>query len=843
MDCFSEDNSSKKSISVILLMFIVTPAELNSPVIITMFECLLRMTKSFATNTQNLSTTVTAFMIEINTPFLHFQMDDSLVRFSLSGIRANLPNIQNAHLGVQYHPEDGTAKISRPLAPGGEFKFTGLSGGPERLEYRAPADTYGLAVRVEFTTLPGSPLLIWRMELTNQGGQPLAIDRIDLLQAGGQPERGTFELGNIELSELTFFKNGWQSWSHSGAYPARAAMLRSRLGPFQEPMVINAGTPALRSRGYFSSDFFGVISHPASRSGLLLGFLSQKQHFGCLEAVLYDRPSLHLWANGDSARLDPGCQISTDWAVALLFDSSLEDPLGIYLDTAARENEVHLPELVPSGWCSWYHFYTHLSAENIQDNLKVLAAQQKNLPLPLVQIDDGFESQVGDWFSFKPTFPEGVAPLAAEIKQAGLTPGLWLAPFIVHPKSHLAHQHPDYLLRDRHGRPANAGFVWNAFGQALDLTVPEALDYSRQVIATAAHEWGYPYLKLDFLYAAALPGVYYDATRTRAQVLRMGMQAVREAAGPDTFLLGCGAPLGSVLGLVEANRIGADVSGDWTPRYFNLTFPFKNEPHMPCARNSIQNILARSPMHGRWWVNDPDCLLVRPDTHLSLAEVQTLASAIAMTGGSLLLSDDLPGLPQERLDIARVLMPVLGRRAEVLDLFERTTPEHLRLDMHGPTGDWHVLARFNSQDKPLAWQFRPADFNLPDGRYLVSSFWDGVQRMVESATGPAMPLLAPHGCALLAVYPDPSGAAAFAGSNLHFSQGVELKSFKVTAEDIRLRLELGREANGWFSLWLPAPPMYAVGGEQPLNWQPAGNNFYHFSVAFDDPLDVCISLV
>ena len=48
--------------------------------------------------------------------------------------------------------------------------------------------------------------------------------------------------------------------------------------------------------------------------------------------------------------------------------------------------------------------------------------------------------------------------------------------------------------------------------------------------------------------------------------------------------------------------------------------------------------------------------------------MQTLATAIAMTGGSLLLSDDLPKLPEERLRIAEVLLPVIGERARVRGL-------------------------------------------------------------------------------------------------------------------------------------------------------------------------------
>ena len=127
-------------------------------------------------------------------------------------------------------------------------------------------------------------------------------------------------------------------------------------------------------------------------------------------------------------------------------------------------------------------------------------------------------------------------------------------------------------------------------------------------------------------------------------------------------------------------RIGADVSGDWAPKFRGIGAFIKHEPSFPCARNSIRNILTRSAMQKQWWINDPDCLLIRPDTHLSLAEVRSLATAIGLTGGSLLLSDDLPKLPPDRLRIAQVLLPVIGERARVLDWFDAEMPEHLRLD-------------------------------------------------------------------------------------------------------------------------------------------------------------------
>jgi len=265
--------------------------------------------------------------------------------------------------------------------------------------------------------------------------------------------------------------------------------------------------------------------------------------------------------------------------------------------------------------------------------------------LEIIQIDDGFETQVGDWYSFNQGFEEGLTSLAAEIRNKSYVPGLWLAPFILHPKSELSARHPDWLLRNRFGRPVNAGFLWNSFTQALDLTHPDALAYVHDVVNSATHEWGFPYLKLDFLYAAALPGHYHDPTRTRAQVLRSGLEAVRAAAGVDTFLVGCGCPIGPAIGIVDGLRIGADTARRWRPSYRGFEFLFKEEPSLPAAFNAVHNALSRSDLHKRWWINDPDCLLLRPNTQLTLMEVQSIASVIALTGGSFMISDHVPDLP------------------------------------------------------------------------------------------------------------------------------------------------------------------------------------------------------
>lgn len=672
---------------------------------------------------------------------------------------------------------------------------------------------------------------LWKLSLQNESSEPVWIDQIDLMDYSEPDLPGPLVIGSSPRT-VRFYLNGWQSWSFTGMLKSEQSMLRSRLGPFQTPMVHNAGTPIFRRRGQFSSDFFTVLLASPDKVGLVIGFLSQQQHFGSLVFSTTPQPHLRVWANGDHTRLDPGCSMETDWLVAypfMLTDHEL--PLEPYLDAVAAFHGLEEFPPSPRGWCSWYYYYTKISEKDIRENLHQIQAWQAEIPLDLVQIDDGFESQVGDWLTFKPSFPHGVAPLALEIKEAGLRPGLWLAPFIVHPQSQLACQHPDWLLRQPSGRPVNAGFVWNTFATALDLTVPPALEYATHVVHTAAHDWGFPYLKLDFLYAAALPGRYRQPNLTRAQVLRRGMETLRQAAGDETLLLGCGAPLGSVLGLVNAMRIGADISGSWHPEYLGHRWFFKGEPHMPAAINAIRNTLTRAPLHRRWWINDPDCLLLRPDTQLTSPEVQTLASVIALSGGSFILSDNLTTLPIERLRMAQVLLPLIEKRPEVLDLLETTYPAHLRLDLAGAIGEWHLLAFINWSDKAVTPHLTRMRYHLPlSTPYLLHEFWTDRHYTWENDTPLKLAPLAPHGISLLAAFPFPKRQPAWAGSTLHISQGLEAKTWQIEDARLTCRLDLQHTVEGSVYLYLPEPPHTAhLGEERPL-WSAVSSHLYRFAV-------------
>jgi len=738
----------------------------------------------------------------------------------------------------------------------------------QQLTVEIKPDHNGLACTLTFEISEQYPILLWKVEIINQGKKPVRIDQIEMLSAGFFPKKRILpQAGPIMLrpsippsnsgvirphphpGELAFFSNGWQSWSHTGAFGAKDHYQRTRLGFLTAPMWHNAGTPRPKKRGYFASDMFGVLGDRQHRTGILAGFLSQKQHFGSLltriDKPLY--PALRMWANGDMAQLNPGASMNTDWAVIQFVDIDDPDPLAPYLDAVARE---HAPPLSPQksgemqggvGWCSWYHFYQDISERKIRANLEAATKTQESVPLDLIQIDDGFEAQIGDWFEFDPQFPNGVTPLAGEIKEAGFTPGLWLAPFIVHSKSRLRKNHPDWLLRNRWGLPVNAGFVWNNVNKALDLTHPEALQYACDTVSVAAHEWGYPYLKLDFLYAAALKGRYQDHTKTRAQVLRMGLEALRKAVGPEAEMLGCGAPIGTSVGIFDAMRIGADVAPRWMPKEMGFEAPVRDETPLPSARNALLNTLTRAPMHSRWWVNDPDCLLIRSDSELTLPEVQSLATAIALTGGALLLSDDLPKLPPDRLRIAEQLLPLIGQTPRVLDWFDEPMPHLLRLDLENEAGPWHLLAIFNWEDKPQDVNFPLEKFDLsPDQEYHWRAFWSGTSGLISSGSL-ELNAIPPHGVRLLSLRPKPKDGPVYLGSNLHISQGLEVTQWSaITPEQVHFQLERPGKTQGEIELYLPHAPQRATINQKEVSWKSTGQDCYTFPVSFDQSAELDI---
>jgi alpha-galactosidase len=258
----------------------------------------------------------------------------------------------------------------------------------------------------------------------------------------------------------------------------------------------------------------------------------------------------------------------------------------------------------------------------------------------------------------------------------------------------------------------------------LDTTHPAALEHIASTAAAIA-AWGYRIQKLDFLFAASRLGVRYDRGATRAMALRRGLDAVRAGAGQSSFLLGCGSPLGPAIGVVDAMRIGADVAPYWS-NVIDQTVG--RGLHALATRNAVRNTLTRAVLDRAWWLNDPDCLMVRDtDTKLTLDEVRVLCTVFGMTDGMVVLSDRLDRVPADRRELIARARALSGGQVEVIDLFERPFPE-LLVSRHGDRVD---VALLNLDDTA-----RPASIDL-DRLGLV---WPEGAQLREEWTGRPVPV-------------------------------------------------------------------------------------------------------
>ena len=284
-----------------------------------------------------------------------------------------------------------------------------------------------------------------------------------------------------------------------------------------------------------------------------------------------------------------------------------------------------------TGWTSWYNYYQNISEEIILGNLDAFAS--RGIPLDIFQIDDGYQTAVGDWLSVNDRFPNGMKHIADRIKEAGYTPGIWLAPFAGETKSKLFAEHRSWFITDDAGEPFATGGNWSAF-YSLDIYNPEVRAYLKKVFDTVIHEWGFRLLKLDFLYGACIRP---RDGKTRGRIMADAVALLRECA-PATPILGCGVPLAQSFGTFEFCRIGTDIDLQWHNKAYGALI----HREFPSTKYALQNSITRNHLDGHAFLNDPDVFLLR-HTNIKLNDTQkkTIFYINNIFGSVLFTSDDI----------------------------------------------------------------------------------------------------------------------------------------------------------------------------------------------------------
>lgn len=427
-----------------------------------------------------------------------------------------------------------------------------------------------------------------------------------------------------------FFANGYQSWTDTKVFARDEKMPDiGRLGklPFGKKFgfrFVGDYTFADYSKkpGVFHSNSYAYVEKEGEID--FFGSLSDRTGWTVLEANM---PKNRLSVLKDVQ----GVTFQGDYT---LFDLYVEngsyDAVFDHYFTALQIQP--LPAQKIKGYTSWYNYYQDIEETLILRDLKAFSAHPGLINT--FQIDDGYQTAVGDWLSVDAKkFPNGMQSIANVIHEQGLQAGIWLAPFGAQKDSAVAKMHPDWLLKNRKGKPFFVGGNWGGFC-ALDIYNPQVRDYIRHCFDVVLHTWGFDLVKLDFLYAAS---VLPRNNKSRGEIMYDAIDFIRECVG-DKKILACGVPMMPCFGKVEYMRIGADMTHQWQDSKYRK----KMHREDTSTVNAIYNSIYRRHLNGRAFLCDPDVFLLRDyNIHFSFEERKLLAKLIKIFGSVLFTSDDI----------------------------------------------------------------------------------------------------------------------------------------------------------------------------------------------------------
>ena len=302
-----------------------------------------------------------------------------------------------------------------------------------------------------------------------------------------------------------------------------------------------------------------------------------------------------------SLPLNPGDEMSSE-RVMFAAGSDYLAQLRAYGSAIRRLHHARVSSQIPIGWWSWTAYYAAINEGETLANADWLSQHLNSLGYNFFQIDEGYQYARGEYVTANATqFPDGMRFVANHILRAGLTVGLWTAPFEVSSRAWVYEHHKDWLVHNAAGQPIPLEDVWRQGVDtlyALDTTHPGAQEYLRQTYRTLVREWGVRFIKLDFMDTTAIEGFYYRPNTTALEAQRIGLQVIRETVGDEVILDKDGSPMLNPVGIVDTGRVSADTGHSFLR-----------------SKTAAPGIAARFYMNGNFFIDDPDAFNIT-DTYM-----------------------------------------------------------------------------------------------------------------------------------------------------------------------------------------------------------------------------------
>lgn len=490
-----------------------------------------------------------------------------------------------------------------------------------------------------------------------------------------------------------FFANGYQSWSTTEEHRAsdttkdKTALLDFfDFGKYMVGAMSDYSFTTYGKKGCFHSHTFTYLREEGSTDITLLGSRSERKGFTIFDVDM-NAGSFSIVKDIDGLKLTEGsiydvfdiCIIRDKYDAA--FDRYFFDFCGFSKPKVERL----------AGYTSWYNYFSKINEDILMRDLGGLDRVQDKTQI--FQIDDGYESAVGDWLiPDKKKFPNGLKPIAKAAHEKGYLAGIWLAPLCAQLFSKTARKHPDWLVKDINtGKKLIGHFGWGG-AYALDIYNEGAREYIKHFFDVILNDWGFDMVKLDFLFISCIQP---RDGKTRGEIMCDSVDLLREACG-DKIILGCGVPLGACMGVFDACRIGPDANKVYKGNLVN-TIAFSNE--IPSSRYAIVNSIFRRGLDGRAFANDPDVFFLRDDNlKYSLEQKLLLASVNDITGSIIFMSDNAGDYDEATV--------------ETLKYFFSEKDIKVKLAEYESADDMVLEYSVNGEDKQLKFNLKTGKSNI-----------------------------------------------------------------------------------------------------------------------------------
>lgn len=195
--------------------------------------------------------------------------------------------------------------------------------------------------------------------------------------SGAQQEIATVV---VDPARARVYTEGWQSWSVTDFWPVAARPSRVTS---PESLAIDCQYGRAAPDGVFRGSGLLAVDPGTGAPVEVFGNPDSGPQIQLIQAALRGN---HL-------------VVSADGPVTSLFDAGPggnEGALSRWADAFTVRSGLQPGSLrqIPPVWCSWYQYYSEVTAAGVLANLD--AMEEFDLPVGVVQIDDGYEAAPGD---------------------------------------------------------------------------------------------------------------------------------------------------------------------------------------------------------------------------------------------------------------------------------------------------------------------------------------------------------------------------------------------------------------------------------------------------------------